>query len=146
MLGILEDFGLYNSNAALIPQSPGPGVVFFFFFFPSAFPKLAEACSWLTEHSCATALLFFAHIHRFRLHKGNRAEAIPHHRAFLYHGPESLLQCKCMTPVTELLMLNLLIETWRGKGGRLEAHMPVLTEDGSPGGFLIFFGWVSEKK
>lgn len=26
------------------------------------------------------------------------------------------------------------------------ARMPVLTEDGSPGGFLIFFGWVSERR
>lgn len=51
-----------------------------------------------------------------------------------------------MTPVTKLLMLNLLTETWRGKGNQEVAHMPVLTEDGSPGGFLIFFGWVSEKR
>lgn len=51
-----------------------------------------------------------------------------------------------MTPVTKLLMLNLLTETWRGKGDLKAAKMPILTEDGSPGGFLIFFGWVSEKR
>lgn len=69
-----------------------------------------------------------------------------YHRAVLYCGLESLLQCQCMTPVTKLLMLNLLPEIWRGKGDLEEAHMPVLTEDGSPGGFLIFFGCVSEKR
>lgn len=125
----------------LILQSPGPKV------FSSAFPKLAEVCSWLTEHSCVTALLFFAHIHRFSLHKCKSAVAIQQTRTpFLYCGLESLLQCKCMTPVTKLLMLNLLTETWRGKGELEAVHMSVLTEDGSPGGFLIFFGWVSEKR
>lgn len=52
-----------------------------------------------------------------------------------------------MTAVTKLLMLNLLLlRPWGGKGDLEAAHMPVLTEDGSPGGFLIFFGWVSEKE
>lgn len=36
LLGILEAFGLYNINTALIPQSPGPAV---FFFPPQHFPN-----------------------------------------------------------------------------------------------------------
>lgn len=84
MLGILERFGLYNINTALIPQSPGRGVTP-----PSAFPKLAEACSQLMEHRCVTALLFCAHIQRF--HKDKKAVAIQHHKAFFTVDFESLL-------------------------------------------------------
>lgn len=34
------------------------------------------------EHSCVTALLYFAHIHGFRLHKDKKAVAMHQHRAF----------------------------------------------------------------